>query len=134
MDDTFLGTAILIYGHQTTHKALEDLIYIECSSTKKFLGRLAQTNRGTEEDKPTRFIINPNDKSVRRWDKSRFGEVQRYSDEEIVTTWSTEKNSFTLRLDRRAGSYLIEGRFKDDSRTGLDIWGKCARTTPDKKF
>lgn len=134
LDGKFLsGVVMVTYGHHTMQKALEDLIYIECSSTRKFVGRSAE-GRGATEEAPVRFMINPNDGTVRRWDKSTIGKTQRYSDEDIVTTWGNEERSFQLRLDRRAGSYLLEIRRKNDPRTGLDTWGKCARTTPDKKF
>jgi hypothetical protein len=134
--DSFVpGAAYLLYSHQTMLKALEDLIYIECSSTTKYVGRLAGERGTTEEDVPTRFMINPNDNSVRGWDKEPIkGKMQRYSDEEIVTTWSDKKYSSVLRLDRRAGSYLIQTRLKGDERSGLDRWGKCSRTTSEKKF
>jgi hypothetical protein len=39
-----------------------------------------------------------------------------------------------LRLDRQAGSYLLQIRLKGDKHSGLDRWGQCSRTTPERKF
>jgi hypothetical protein len=114
-------------------KALEDLIYIECSSTQKYVGQFAE-GRTPDEKPPMHFMLNPNDTSVRRWDKTMIGSTQRYSDDEVITTWSDDKGSAVLKIDRRAGSYLLQTRLKGDGRTGLDQWGKCSRTTPEKKF
>jgi hypothetical protein len=126
--------AMLVYRHHTMQKALEDLIYIECSSTQKWVGKLWDERRATEEVPPMRFLINPNAKDLFRWNKLTIGKTQRYSDEEIVTTWGDEKYSSVLRLDRRAGSYLLQVRQKSGEQVGLDRWGKCSRTTPEKKF
>ena len=124
--------SILVYRHQAQLKPLEDLVYIECSSTGKYVGRLA--NRSTEESAPLSLIVDPNHHQILRRDRSAFLETKKFTDEEILASKEEEKSTMSFRLDRIAGSYYWAIRLKDDKSTGLDRWGKCTRIEPGKKF
>jgi hypothetical protein len=122
----------LIYRHQAQLKPLEDLVYIECSSTQKYVGKLSE--RSTEESAPLSFIVDPNRQKILRRDRSPFLETTTFSGEEILASKEQEKGTNTFRLDRITGGYQWTTRLKGDTSTGMDRWGKCVRIEPGKKF
>jgi hypothetical protein len=133
MGDTFIPAAVhVLYRHHTRLKALQDLVYIQCSVTKKYVGTLDKGT--TEQGAPFALIIDPNRERLLRADKSPFSQTERYSDEEIVTAERTDERSVILKLNRVVGSYLMEVRLKKNPNTGLDQWGKCERVNPERKF
>lgn len=125
--------AILIYRHKDELKALEDFIYIECSSTKKFVGPLFK-DQLQEEAPPVTMIIDPNRGELLRRDKSTYFKTTKYTDEEILASTEEEGSKSDFRLDRMTGNYQLEIRLKPDSRNGINQWGKCLRVDPGRKF
>jgi hypothetical protein len=126
------GLVALQYAHKDTLPAFEDLVYIECTSTKKYVGNL--TNPRVEETAPLTFIIDPNARMLLRRDGLAFLETKKYSDEEIVAARDDEKGNTIFKLDRVTGGYQSTIRLKGDSRTGIDQWGKCTRIDPGRRF
>lgn len=125
--------AVLIYRHQDQLKALEDLIYIECSSTKKYVGPLL-ADRPTEDGPPLTLIIDPNGGKLLGRDKSLFLKPDKYTDEEILASEEDDKRKQDFRLDRVTGNYQWNIRLKSDTRNGLNQWGRCSRVDPARKF
>jgi hypothetical protein len=127
------AVAILVYRHKDRLNGLEDLVYIECSLTKKYLGPLF-ADRPTEEGAPLTLIIDPNDQRLLRRDKSAFLETNKYTDQEILAAEENDKTQSRFRLDRLTGNYQWNIRLKQDGRNGLDQWGKCTRVDPSRKL
>ena len=126
------GLVVLMYRHKDQLKALEDLIYIECSATRKVVGRLADGR--TEEAEPLTLIIDPNNRRVIRSDKSAFLKTDNYTDDEILASYEEKSAKGEFRLNRVTGHYRWNVRMKEDSRNGVDQWGKCSRADPSRKF
>lgn len=124
--------AALRYDHKDHLKALEDLIYIECSVTRKFVGSLSTET--TKERPPLILIIDPNNKQLLGRNKGSFLKTTKYTDEEILASKEDQKAKADFRLDRVAGNYEWILRFKPNSHDGMDSWGKCSRVEPGKKF
>ncbi len=126
------GLAVLLYRRKDRLKVLEDLAYIDCSSTKKYVGFLA--DRRTEETVLLRLIIDPN-RGLLLWpDTLPFLETRKYTDKEILASIEDEKVRHDFRLDRMTGSYQWNVRVKEDSRTGVDQWGNCSQVDPPGMF
>lgn len=134
MGDSFIAPSVVIlYRHHTLLKALEDLVYVECSITQgQYVGSLVPGS--PPQIAPFTLIIDPNEKRLLRHDKSDFSKVDRYSDEEIVVTHEGKANLVTIRLNRLTGGLLLQTRRKDELRSGSDNWGKCERVSGEKKF
>ena len=124
--------AALRYDHKDRLKALEDLIYIECSVTKKFVGSISSGT--TEEGPPLILIIDPNNKRLHGRDKRLFLETTKYTDEEILASKEDQKGKADFRLDRVTGNYKWIFRLKPNSNDGVDFWGKCSRVDPGRRF
>jgi hypothetical protein len=124
--------AALRYDHKDHLKALEDLIYIECSVTKKFIGSISSGT--TEEGPPLILIIDPNNKQLLGRDKGSFLKTTKYTDEEILASKEDQKGKADFRLDRVTGNYKWIFRLKPNSRDGIDSWGKCSRVDPGRRF
>ena len=126
------GPAVLLYRHKDWLKALEDLIYIDCSSTKKYVGILADLQ--PKATVPLKLIIDPN-RGLLLWpDTLPFLETRKYTDKEIVASIEDGKVRHEFRLDLTTSSYQWNVRVKEDSRTGVDQWGKCSRADPPGMF
>jgi hypothetical protein len=124
--------AALRYDHKNHLKALEDLIYIECSVTKKFVG---STSSGTTvEDPPLILIIDPNNKELLARNKGPFLKTTKYTDEEILASKEDLKGKAEFQLDRVTGNYKWIFRLKPNSNDGIDFWGRCSRVDPGMKF
>lgn len=133
LDGKFIPVlAVLRYDHKDHLKALEDLIYIECSVTRKFVGSISSET--TEERPPLILIIDPNGKKLLSRDKSSFLKTTKYTDEEILASKEDEKGKADFQLDRVTGNYKWIFRLKPNSSDGMDSWGKCSRVDPGRKF
>jgi len=124
--------AALRCDHKDHLKALEDLIYIECSVTKKFVGSVSSGT--TEEGQPLILIIDPNSEELLGRDKGSFLKTTKYTDEEILASKEDQKGKADFRLDRVTGNYKWIFRLKPNSRNGMDSWGKCSRVDPGRRF
>jgi hypothetical protein len=132
--DTFVPALVaLMYRHHTMLAAVQDLIYVECSATRKFVGSLDQ-GKAPEQGAPWTLIVDPNSRRLLRHNKSPFSKTERYSDEEIVATDSNENASMNIQLNRITGSFSAQTRLKKEPRAGSDTWGKCERASGEKKF
>jgi len=127
------GSAILAYRHKDRLKALEDLIYIECSSTIRYTGSLF-AGRPTEDGAPLTLIIDPNSERLLRRDKSSFLETTKYTDEAILASEENEKGKQDFQLDRVTGNYQLNLRLKRYPGTAMTQWGKCTRIDAAKRF
>ncbi len=126
------GPAVLLYRHKDSLKALEDLVYIDCSSTKRYVGLLANLEPKTAV--PLKLIIDPNHHLLLWPDTLPFLETTKYTDKEILASMEDENVRHEFRLDLTTSSYQWNVRVKQDSRTGLDQWGKCSRVDPPGMF
>ena len=124
--------AALRYDHKDHLKALEDLIYIECSVTKKFVGSISSGK--TEEGPPLILIIDPNNKALLGRNKSAFLNTTKYTDEKILASKEDQKGKTEFQLDRVTGNYKWIVRLKPNTSDGIDHWGKCSRVDPGRKF
>jgi hypothetical protein len=124
--------ASLVYSHKDRLKALEDLIYIECSLTTKYVGSLSA--RKMEEGPPLTLIIDSNRRELLKRNKLLFLKTTKYTDEEILASTEDEKGKQDFRLDRVTGNYEWIIRLKPNSRDGADCWGKCLRVDPGRRF
>lgn len=124
--------AVLRYDHKDHLKALEDLIYVECSVTKKFVGSISSGT--TVENPPLILIIDPNNKELLARNKGSFLKTTKYTDEEILASKEDQKGKAEFQLDRVTGNYKWIFRLKPNSNDGIDFWGKCSRVDPGRKF
>jgi len=131
-DGSMPGLAMLVYRHQSHLRRLVDFVYIECSSTKRYVGKLSGSS--TEDEAALTFIVDPNSSKILRRDKRPFLDTRKFTDEQIVASIQDEKRSDYFVLDRVTGNYQWQTRLKNDKNTGLDRWGKCLRIDPGKKF
>jgi hypothetical protein len=124
--------AALRYDHKDHLEALEDLIYIECSVTKKYVGSISSGT--TIEDPPLILIIDPNNKELLARNKGSFLKTTKYTDEEILASKEDQKGRAEFQLDRVTGNYKWILRLKPNGNNGIDFWGKCSRVDPGRKF
>lgn len=127
------GVSLVMYRQKDQEKALEELIYIECSRTSKDFGPLFKDSP-IQQQPPFILIINPNDRDLRRQDKSFFLKTNKFSDAEILASEENEKGTHEMRIDRTTGNYEWKIRMKPDIRNGVDQWGKCSQYIPKKQF
>ena len=126
------GVAVLVYRHKDWLPELKDLVYINCSGSRKFVGNFADGK--VEQDSPWNLIIDPNGKRVLKRSKESLGKVTKYTDEEIIVSWEMKDNNQVLLLDRLTGTYRHQFRLKEDARTGIDGWGECSKIASEQKF
>jgi hypothetical protein len=133
LDDKFVpGVTVLVYRHKDWMAELKDIVYINCSGSRKFVGNF--TDGKIEQDSQFSLIIDPNGHQVLRRNKEPLGKVTKYTEEEITVAWEMKDNSQVLVLDRLAGTYRRQFRLKKDTRTGIDAWGECSKITSEQKF
>ena len=126
------GIALVSYRQKDQEKALEELIYIECSRTSRDFGPLS---KGTiEQQPPIILIVDPNERILRRQNKSPFLKTHKFTDDEILASEEDEKFSQEIRIDRTTGNYEWKSRIKPDVRNGVDQWGKCSPYIAKKQF
>jgi hypothetical protein len=133
MGDSFIAALVaIVYGHHARLKTLQDLVYIQCSATKKYVGSFDK--RATEQGAPLGLIIDPARERLLRGNKYPFTKTDRYSNDEIIASESNKDGSAVLNLNRVTGSYLMQVRIRMDANSGYDQWGKCEKVNPERKF
>jgi hypothetical protein len=134
LDEKFIPVVmVLVYRHKDWLPELKDIVYINCSGSRKFVGNFAdgEVKQGTQFS----LIIDPNGKQVLRRNKESLGKVTKFTDEEISVSWEMKDNNQVLILDRLAGTYRHQFRLKEDSHTGIDAWGECSKiAASEQKF
>src|SRR6185503_2735104 len=87
--DTYAAVSpVLMYRHKDKQKALQDLVYIECTYKRRIIG--VDGIGPVEERPPVHFIIDPNHNRLLRNDRSRYFETKKFDDNEIVASKDDE--------------------------------------------
>ena len=125
--------ATIIYRQKDYLEGLKDLIYIECSASRRTLNVESKKIEEPTTAPPTMWIIDPNGKRLLRGNRSNFGKTDLYSEEEVVASDKNKESVLEIRINRLTGNYLTKVKLNDSSN-GLEEWGLCSRIEPGKKF
>jgi hypothetical protein len=128
-DRWFPGACYLRITKQGKHALLKDLIALKCEGQRRLFGFKDSTE--IIPVSPFVVLVDLNDNTLRRRDRSTWGKITEASEDYFVAEWQEKDKTFKHRftIDRKLGTYEWKMTpLEPNKNYGGVNWGNCVKT------